>query len=229
MTLSFRRLALGAGAAAIVAGSAFLAAPHLRADPAAHPSMPGMADGMPQGGMMDHGQMMQAMHGAHAMPGREGLHHAATSGLPTEPGQAAFGAIQEIVQILDADPKTDWSKVDLEGLRQHLIDMNEVTLRAEVAPKPVEGGLEMAVTGSGRTLAAIRRMVPAQAQEIDATHLNGWSAKTTPFADGVLFTVTASDPKEVQHIRGLGFIGIMASGNHHQRHHLMMARGEAIH
>jgi len=41
------------------------------------------------------------------------------------PGQDAFGAIQEIVQILDADPKTDWSKVDLEALRQHLIDMDE--------------------------------------------------------------------------------------------------------
>ena len=48
---------------------------------------------------------------------------AATS--PPMPGQDAFGAIQEIVQILDADPKTDWSKVDLEALRQHLIDMDE--------------------------------------------------------------------------------------------------------
>lgn len=221
MTLSFRRLALGAGAAAIVAASAFLAAPHLRADPAAHPGMAGMADGTSQGGVMDHRQMMRGMHGS--------MHQDATSVQPTEPGQAAFGAIQEIVQILDADPKTDWSKVDLEGLRQHLIDMNEVTLHAEVAPKPIKGGLEMAVTGSGRTLSAIQRMVPAQAQEIDATHLNGWSAKTMPFADGVLFTVTAGDPKEVQHIRGLGFIGIMASGAYHQRHHLMMARGEAIH
>ena len=198
MAYSFRRLALAASAVALLAGSVFLAAPSLRADPASHPLMHGM----------------------------EGMHQ---STVPVQPGQAAFGAIQEIVQILDADPKTDWSKVDLEGLRQHLIDMNEVTLHAEVAPKPIKGGLEMAVTGSGRTLSAIQRMVPAQAQEIDATHLNGWSAKTMPFADGVLFTVTASDPKEVQHIRGLGFIGIMASGTYHQRHHLMMARGEAVH
>jgi hypothetical protein len=55
--------------------------------------------------------------------------------MPTMPGQEAFGTIQEIVQILEADPKTDWSKVDLEALRQHLIDMNEVTLKAEAAPK----------------------------------------------------------------------------------------------
>ena len=87
------------------------------------------------------------------------MHGASTT--PTLPGQDAFGAIQEIVQILDADPKTDWSKVDLEALRQHLIDMNEVTLKADAAPKQIDGGLEIAVTGSGRTLVAIQRMIPA--------------------------------------------------------------------
>ena len=49
---------------------------------------------------------------------------------PRMVGQDAFGAIREIVRILDADPKTDWSKVDLEALRQHLIDMNEVNATA---------------------------------------------------------------------------------------------------
>src|ERR1700745_3344731 len=99
----------------------------------------------------------QGMMGAHA-----GMD--ATSTTPTMPGQDAFGAIQEIVQILDADPKTDWSKVDLDALRQHLIDMNEVTLRADAASKQIDGGLEIAVTGAGRTLVAIQRMVPAWAQ-----------------------------------------------------------------
>lgn len=54
------------------------------------------------------------------------------SGLPRETGQSAFAAIQEIVAMLEADPKTDWSKVDIEALRQHLIDMNNVTLGAVV-------------------------------------------------------------------------------------------------
>ena len=147
----------------------------------------------------------------------------------TQPGQDAFGAIQEIVQILEADPKTDWSKVNLEALRQHLIDMNEVTLKAEAAAKPVDGGLEIAVTGTGRTLEAIQRMVPAHARAIDRKHPHGWNAKTDPLPDGVRLTVTSSDPKEVQHIRGLGFIGIMVSGHHHQWHHLAMARGEMMH
>jgi hypothetical protein len=42
-------------------------------------------------------------------------------------------------------------------------------------------------------------------------------------------TVTASDPKEVQHICGLGFIGLLASGSWHQPHHLAMAKGEFDH
>ena len=33
---------------------------------------------------------------------------AATVQQPTLPGQDAFGAIQEVVRILDADPNTDW-------------------------------------------------------------------------------------------------------------------------
>ena len=68
---------------------------------------------------------------------------------PTQAGQSAFAAIQEIVAILEADPKTDWSKVDIEALRQHLVDMDNVTLRAESKSEPVDGGLRFVVTGAG--------------------------------------------------------------------------------
>ena len=105
--------------------------------------------------------------------------------------------------------------------------MNEVTLKAEAGATPIDGGLAVAVTGSGRTLAAIQRMIPAHAAAING--LNGWSAKTAPLANGMRLTVTASDPKEVQHIRGLGFIGLLTSGSHHQPHHLAMAKGEFAH
>jgi hypothetical protein len=148
---------------------------------------------------------------------------------PTLSGQDAFGAIQEIVRILEADPKTDWSKVNLEALRQHLVDMHEVTLKAAAQAQPIDGGLRLTVTGDGRTREAIQRMVPAQAREIERTHLNGWNAETDLLPNGVVLTVTAADPREAAHIRGLGFIGIMASGSHHQPHHLAIARGEMIH
>jgi hypothetical protein len=193
-----------------------------------------------------HGQgmheRMQQMHGGHegghagaqAGMGAHGTHvgEGAHGALPRAPGQDAFGAIQEIVGLLEADPKTDWSKVDLEALRRHLIDMNEVTLNAAADAGPVTtesggGGLAVAVTGSGRTIGAIQRMVTAHAKEIDGR--NGWSVKAEPIANGVRLTVTSADPREVARIRGLGFIGIMASGAHHQAHHLAMAKGELGH
>jgi hypothetical protein len=170
-------------------------------------------------------EMMRQHHGMMPMGGHAGMHAASTT--PTMSGQDAFGAIQEVVSILEADPKTDWSKVDLEALRQHLIDMNEVTLKADAAAKPIDGGLEVTITGSGRTLVAIQRMIPAYAQTVNG--LNGWTSQAATLPNGELLTVTATDPKEIHHIRGLGFIGLLVSGSHHQPHHLAMAKGEFDH
>ena len=64
-------------------------------------------------------EMMRRHYGITLTGDRADMH--AEVATPTRPGQDAFAAIQAIVQILDADPQTDWSKVDLEALRQHLI------------------------------------------------------------------------------------------------------------
>src|SRR5574342_315696 len=99
---------------------ALLIAPPLLAQSPPAPSTPEH-----QGGQHMHGHM----HGDH--PG------APAGGGPTLPGQDAFGAIAEVVRLLEADPDTDWSRVDLERLRQHLIDMNEVGLRSAVKASPI--------------------------------------------------------------------------------------------
>ena len=52
-------------------------------------------------------------------------------------------------------------------------------------------------------------MVPAWAQTMNG-HQGG--TKAAPLMNGEPLTVTANDPKEVQNIRGLGFIGLLASG-----------------
>ncbi len=147
--------------------------------------------------------------------------------IPVMPGQDVFGAIQEIVRILEADPQTDWSRVDIDALREHLIDMNEVALRAKARVEPVEGGLRILVTGTGRTVEAIQRMLPAHAVEING--LDGWSVAATPVTNGAILTSRSEDPKQVVKIRGLGFLGIMVTGAHHQPHHLAMARGALRH
>jgi hypothetical protein len=165
----------------------------------------------------------------HAARARDGMamHHHGTPGAmgstPMQPGQDAFGAVQEIIGILEADPATDWSKVNLDALRVHLIDMNEVALHAEAAVEHIEGGVRAVVTGAGRTLVAIQRMLPEHAHEMDGR--DGWVMRAEPRPDGITLTVTAADPKQVARIQGLGFIGVMASGGHHQMHHLMIAKG----
>jgi hypothetical protein len=148
--------------------------------------------------------------------------------LPTLPGQAAFGAIAEIVRLLEADPKTDWTRVNVEALRQHLIDMDEVTMRATVSSHNVPGGLEMDVTGIGRTADAIRRMAINHTRMLDQG--SAYHATAVEIANGARLTVTAkqeSDARTVALIRGLGFAGIMTEGNHHAAHHLAIARGDA--
>ena len=225
MVSARRIIAIGAVLAVAATGIAF-------ADekPAQQPMGPAQMQEKMQSGQHPMGpaqmpEMMRQHHPEGMMSMHPGMHAGAM--IPTMPGQDAFGAIQEIVRILEADPKTDWSKVDLEALRQHLIDMNEVTLRADAAAKPIEGGSEIAVTGSGRTLDAIQRLIPAWAQS--ANGLNGWSTKAVPLPGGELLTVIATDAKEIQHIRGLGYIGLLVSGSYHQMHHLAMAKGEFDH
>jgi hypothetical protein len=142
------------------------------------------------------------------------------------PGQEAFGTIQEIVRMLEADPKTDWSKVNISALREHLIDMDEVTMHASATERSLDNGIEIAVIGEGRTLDGIKRMVPAHIHELSQL---GWNAKIENLSNGVRLTVTSTDAKEITKLKALGFMGIMVQGAHHQQHHLMMAKGEFNH
>jgi hypothetical protein len=159
-----------------------------------------------------------------------GMSHAmGGEALPTLAGQDAYGAIAEIVGILEADSTTDWSRVNLEALRQHLIDMNEVTLRAVVRQTPIAAGMQMDVTGEGRTVDAIRRMLAAHAPMLD--RMADYAATSEEMPGGARLMVRAKRPgdeRTVAKIRGLGFIGLLTVGAHHAAHHLALARGDAM-
>lgn len=149
----------------------------------------------------------------------------ATSAIPA---QAAYATIGEIVRLLKADATTDWSRVNLEALRQHLIDMDEVTMHASVAQRQIADGAEMEVTGSGRTAAAIERMLSSHAKMLDREP--DYRASVVSIANGMRFTVTArnrEDARIVARIRGLGFAGLLTEGDHHAAHHLSLARGDS--
>lgn len=167
-------------------------------------------------GMM-HEQMMQG----HQM-GKHDSHGA----VPTQAGQSAFAAVQEIVGILEADPKTDWSKVNIEGLRQHLIDMNNVTLSAEVKSELVDGGIRYTVTGAGAVRDSIRRMLTAHAATMNGG--TNWQFVAAEIDGGATLIVRVPS-MDVDKVKGLGFLGVMTHGMHHQEHHMMIARGDNPH
>jgi hypothetical protein len=152
--------------------------------------------------------------------------HATSGNVPALAGQDAYAAIAEVVRILDADSSTDWSRVDLERLRQHLIMMNEVTLNSTVRQENVPGGARMDVSGGGRTAGAIRQMLRAHAAELNG--MPDLRAEAVEIADGIRLAVTARDASNerlVSRIRGLGFAGLLTLGDHHGPHHLALARG----
>lgn len=166
---------------------------------------------------MDHSQMKHA----------NGQKTEAAAGLPTEPGQSAFAAIQEIVALLEADPGTDWSKVNIEGLRQHLIDMSNVTLGAQVEASVIGDGMKFIVSGEGRVRGSIQRMVKAHADTMQG--VDGWQFAAELTQSGAILTVTPPDDAAAMRLKGLGFIGVMARGMHHQQHHFMIAKGLGPH
>ena len=153
---------------------------------------------------------------------------AAPAGTPREPGQSAFAAIEEIAAILDEDPATDWSRVNMDRLREHLADMDNVLLRARVRATPLPGGARFTVTGEDdATRASIRSMVPAHAEtQQGSAGLQLTSART---AEGAVLTVPGHGPAAEARIRALGFFGLLTVGGHHQQHHLAIATGRTVH
>ena len=153
------------------------------------------------------------------------MHDDAAQTVPLEPGQGAFAAIAEIVAMLAADPATDWSSVDITTLRNHLVDMDLLVTETQVTARELPDGLEITVAVPDRSRSAALRMVPEHAPFLAAE--TGWNSGVTDNGDALVWTVT--DPQAAAQIRALGFFGLMATGNHHQRHHLAIATGRMAH
>ncbi|HCL66003.1 MAG TPA: hypothetical protein DIC56_14410 [Rhizobium sp.] len=170
----------------------------------------------------------QTIHDHAGAMNHDDAHTNETRDLPREAGQSAFAAIQEIVVLLEADRKTDWSRVDIEALRQHLIDMQNVTLSTKVLSREISIGIRFEATSDTPAVAAsIKRMVIAHVMTMDG--VNGWTLEAAEIPGGATLTVTPANASDLDKIRGLGFIGVMTVGMHHQEHHLAIATGRSPH
>jgi hypothetical protein len=185
-------------------------------------AMPNIANSQDNHSTMNHDTMTHNTSGAQGETMETGMQmHPAT-----EAGQSAFAAIEEIVLALDADPETDWSKVNISGLREHLVDMELVFTDASVETAEVENGFVFTVTGMGKTKGAIQRMAFAHSGIMDGA--GDWTFSPEEHEAGVVLTVTTA-ADDMAKLRALGFFGIMAMGMHHQDHHWMMATGANPH
>lgn len=181
------------------------------------------AAGLQAEAVHDTGHHHHAAH-AHAHAHAEHMGSSPVNNLK-EPGQSAFAAIQEVVATLIADPDTDWSRVNIEALRQHLIDMDNVTLRAEVVTEALPGGAQFRVTAKDADVVrSIQTMVSAHARAMNG--VEGWALSADLIENGAVLMAVGED---VERIRGLGFIGLMTVGMHHQAHHLALAKGQNPH
>lgn len=156
-------------------------------------------------------------------------HASAQSGstLPTERGDATFAAITEIVQILGQDPETDWSRVNIEALRTHLVDMSVLISDAIVVTDVTPKGITMQVSRTGRAGEAVSRMVPAHGPVL--AFETGWASEISIGDEAITWTVTALTEAQAQQIKALGFFGLMATGDHHRAHHIAIAKDSPSH
>ncbi len=147
----------------------------------------------------------------------------------TMPGNDAFGAIQELTAILLVDPETDWRRVNLEALRVHLADMENMTLRVDVVEQSeTPAGVRVVIEPQDeRTLASLRRVFAAHPAQLAAE--TGWTMSVLEENGCFILTIETENPNEIEMIRGLGYIGAMAIGEHHKIHHRMIATGANPH
>ena len=179
----------------------------------------GMQGGMMQGDMTQGGMMQGDMtqgNSAYSLP-------VGVGGSPLkEPGQSAFATIAEIVRVLNGDPDTDWSQVDIDTLRTHLQDMDRVTIDSEARAEEIQGGLRFIVTGDEKVSLSVERMIFGHAQTMNG--VDGWTYTAQKIPGGASLDVLVPEQDLVK-LKALGFYGMLGSGMHHQPHHWMMANG----
>ena len=146
-----------------------------------------------------------------------------------EAGSDAFGTIQEVISQLLSDPATDWKAVNIEALRQHLVDMHDMTLNVDVISQtPIPNGMKAVIRATtDRAALALTRVLKAHPAQLK--NETGWEMQVAKKNNQYVLSTTSKNPKDINKIRGLGYIGLMAYGNHHQPHHWAMATGKNPH
>lgn len=145
-----------------------------------------------------------------------------------EAGTDAFATLQEAIIALEANPNTNWEKVNMEALRLHLIQMQDMTLNVNVVQKNINRGFQAVITPTiDRAVQSLTQILSSHPAQMQAE--TGWDMQVANNNGVFTLTVTSNNIKEIAKIRGLGYIGVMAYGKHHQPHHWAIASGKNPH
>ncbi|MFP4228348.1 MAG: hypothetical protein ACLFTE_05925 [Salinivenus sp.] len=150
--------------------------------------------------------------------------------LPLEaPGQSIFGTVQEAIRTLEADSSTDWSEVNVAALHQHLKDMQRVALDVDVeAQDPIDDGVQLRVRPENEAArSSLERVLDAHPHMLKQEA--GWTMDVQEDSGAYVLRTTTEDGADVEKIRALGYMGLLAYGQHHQRHHWHLVRGQQPH
>jgi hypothetical protein len=180
--------------------------------------------------------MIIAMPMASAHMHHDNMNHAAMMGnntaatpiVLTESGTDPFATLQEVITAMEANPGTNWEKVNIEALRLHLVEMQDMTINVDVKQQHIDNGFQAVVTPTtNRAVKSLTRVLSGHPMQMKAE--TGWDMQVQNNNGVFTLTVTTKKAHDIAKIRGLGYIGVMAYGNHHQPHHQALASGENPH
>jgi len=127
---------------------------------------------------------------------------------------------------LEQDANTDWSIVDIDELRAHLLDMNHLMLDTEATTSALsDTQIRFDIRGTDASIASIHRMVPAHSGFVSRSR--GWKIEHELKDDGAALTISVEDPVSLSKLNALGFYGFMSLDSHHQAHHYQMVLGNS--
>ena len=141
-----------------------------------------------------------------------------------EGGQSAFAALIEIVALLENDEQTDWSRVDLDSTRAHLLDMHHVILNTEASASIIDNlTIRFDIRANKESISSVHRMIPTHGRFIEQSR--GWTIVSELDDAGASLKISVTDNSTLKKLNALGFYGFMALDSHHQAHHLQIALG----
>ena len=157
-----------------------------------------------------------------------GHNTAPTQVVLTESGTDPFATLQEVIAALESNTNTNWEKVNIEALRLHLVEMQDMTINVDVKQQYIDNGFQAVVTPTtNRAVQSLTRVLSGHPAQMKAE--TGWDMQVRDNNGVFTLTVTTDNAIDVAKIRGLGYIGVMAYGNHHQPHHWAIASGDNPH